>query len=1072
MGCSEKSIKAANGIHGVEFRFNSLFLGKRMCMERKGSTALPVKAQYQEPMLPTAIDRKEPMLKGMVPLKYALWMALLGAVLVLGSCRSTPIEESWAYEMDMGDEMPHGTMKLKREGGSDQITLISLDWGTFELENVAMDASALSGDLELFGDSARLEGSFRDTVFSGTMKIDDEVFPFVARRQTQEPFEIDRSHIAYVLSEADLAESESDIDHSGIIAATDREGYRRGERIYSNNCINCHGNEEVEGSIPLSTKFWEQPLKAGSDAFSMYQTISRGTGAMPPQPLLTPREKYDVISYIRHRYIRENASETYVPNTPGYLAGLPKGTSRGPETKPYQPWADMDYGNFLINTYELVDEETGPERYHSPGPAPYPDEDYSKNNFAYKGIAVRLDKGEGGIAKGRAWMLFDHDLMRVAGGWTGEGFIDWDGILLNDKHETYPRTVGKLHFETPVGPGWANPETGSFEDPRFKARDGRAFGPLPKNWADYKGLYHHGEKIIISYSVGKAKILEKLGMEEHDGATVFTRTLNIGPSNALLKMRVAPEGNKVALSGSGAVLVEKDGHILLQVQQGTAAKLKLFIADASVADLSGFAKTSAAPESLAQYTSEAGPAHYPEKIKTTVTTGTEEGLFAVDQLTPPFDNPWACRMKLSGIDFMEDTDKAVACATDGDIWLISGLTKGGGELSWQRIGSGLFQPLGIKVLDDKVYVICRDQLVLLRDFDGDNETDFYESFNHDHQVTDHFHEFAMGLQADGAGNLYYAKSGRHAREALIPQHGTLLKVSKDGSRTDIIAKGFRAANGVCINPDGSFLVTDQQGFWNPMNRINWVDGKGKFYGNMWGYDPPRDSTRVAMEQPMVWVDMQFDRSPSELLWVDSKKWGPLNGSLLSFSYGYGKIQLVPHEKINNQVQGGVIDLPGVKFLTGVMRGRFNSGDGQLYACGMSAWGTNQMLRGGGLYRVRYTGKPMTLPIDLKTTVSAVHLGFALPLDAQGAETVENYEIKTWNLVRSSKYGSDRYDEQTLSISKAEIRPDGKTVKLHVKDIKPVDVMTITYDLKDTVGNPVQGTLQNTIHQLGPESGAL
>ncbi|CAN0507734.1 unnamed protein product, partial [Laminaria digitata] len=557
----------------------------------------------------------------------------------------------------------------------------------------------------------------------------------------------------------------------------------------------------------------------------------------------------------------------------------------------------MNYGNFFINTYELADAKTGIERYHSPGPSPFPDENYLKNNFAYKGIAVRLDKGEGGISKGNAWMIFDHDLMRVAGGWTGNGFIDWNGILLNDKHETYPRTIGKLHFETPVGPGWANPETGSFEDPRFRARDGRAFGPLPKRWANYKGLYHYEDDVIISYSVGKANVLEKLGLEYHDRDTVFTRTLDISPSSSLLKMRVAPNNLNVQIIGSGASLSKEDGYVMLNVEKQKAVNVKLYIADTDVDDYLNLETVKIAVESLQKYTSETGPPHYPEILKSTISKGSDQGAFAVDQLTPPFENPWACRMKLSGIDFMKDANKAVACATDGDIWLISGLTDDTGELTWQRIGSGLFQPLGIKVLNDEIYVICRDQLVLLRDFNGDNETDFYESFNHDHQVTDHFHEFAMGLQADREGNLYYAKSGRHAREALVPQHGTLLKVSKDGSKTDIIATGFRAANGVCINPDGSFLVTDQQGYWNPMNRINWVDGNGKFYGNMWGYNPPKDSTRVAMEQPMVWVDMEFDRSPSELLWVDSEKWGSLNGSLLSFSYGFGKIQLVLNEKV-------------------------------------------------------------------------------------------------------------------------------------------------------------------------------
>ncbi len=989
-------------------------------------------------------------------------------VLLLSSCKQASQQDVWDYEIDFGDYQSQGIMRFNDSNSARELSLVSIDEGTFTFENIDITAEQLDGDFTLYGKPAHLNGFFEQSAFSGIIKLEEEEFTIRAIRQSTVPISIDRSQITYILSKDDLAELESDIDHAGIISDADREGYKRGERIYSSNCINCHGNEEIEGSIPLSTKFWQQDLKAGSDAFSMYQTISRGFGSMPPQPVLTPQEKYDVISYVRHKYIKDREKEDFIASTPGYLDGLPNGNSRGPETKPYQPWADMNYGNFFINTYELVDEKTGIERYHSPGPSPFPDENYLKNNFAYKGIAVRLDKGEGGVSKGKAWMMFDHDLMRIAGGWTGNGFIDWNGILLNDKHETYPRTIGKLHFETPVGPGWANPETGSFEDPRFRARDGRAFGPLPKKWANYKGLYHYEDEVIISYAVGKANVLEKLGVEYHGKDTVFTRTLDISSSGSLLKMKVAPENLNVQIIGFGASLSNEDGFVMLNVEKAKAVNVKLYIADTAVEDYLNLETAKIAPEALKKYTSETGSPHYPEILKSYITKGSGEGAFAVDLLTPPFENPWYSRMKLSGVDFMNDSNKAVACTTDGDIWLITGVTNDSGELSWQRIGSGLFQPLGIKVLDEKIYVICRDQLVLLRDFNGDMETDFYESFNHDHQVTDHFHEFAMGLQADKEGNLYYAKSGRHAREALIPQHGTLLKVSKDGSKTDIIATGFRAANGVCINPDGSFLVTDQQGYWNPMNRINWVDGKGKFYGNMWGYNPPKDSTRVAMEQPMVWLDMDFDRSPSELLWVDSEKWGPLNGSLLSFSYGFGKIQLVLNEKVKGQMQGGIIDLPGIKFLTGVMRGRFNPGDGHLYACGMSAWGTNQMLRGGGMYRIRYTGKPITTPVGLKTTTSGITLQFDSKLDSQKATDINSYVVKTWNLKRSKKYGSDRYNMQTLPITKVEIQKDDKTVKLFLKDIQPVDAMTISYDILNTNHLPLQGTVQSTIHNLGSD----
>ncbi len=883
-------------------------------------------------------------------------------VVLLFGCEEAVQHGPYEYEVDFGDVTSQGSLRLKKEGNAYKGSLVSFDWGTIDMGLVKISKDSLWAGFELFDETTHLTGRFDGNLFKGSLHIAEDAYPFKAQEAPTEMVVIDRSNIKYTLAQDELPAVEKDIDHAGFLADEDLEAYKRGGRIYSSNCVNCHGTPEVQGSIPSSLKFWEQPFKAGSDAYSMYQTVSRGYGFMPPQPILTPQQKYDVITYIRREYVLKNPKETYIKNTPGYLAGLPKGSTRGPETQPYHPWSDMDYGDFFINTYELADAATGIPRYHSPGPVPFPDEDYSKNNFAYKGIAVRLDKGPGGVSKGNAWMLFDHDLLRVAGGWTGNGFIDWNGILLNDQHETYPRTIGELHFETPVGPGWANPETGSFEDPRFTARDGRKFGPLPKKWANYKGLYHVNEHIIIAYTVGKSDVLEQLGMAAMGTDTLFTRTLDISASTSSLKMRVAPMTHKVALSGQGAHLLEEAGSVMLQVEKGKAARVQLFIGDPSVSasELDAFAKASAPPEALNQYTIGGGKAHYPEKLTSEITIGAPDGVLAVDQLPPPFENPWASRMKLSGIDFMSDSNIGVACTTDGDIWRISGLTDGSKELTWQRIGAGLFQPLGIKVLNDKIYVICRDQLVLLHDFNGDQETDFYESFNHDHQVTDHFHEFAMGLQADAEGNLYYAKSGRHAREALIPQHGTLLKVSKDGSKTEIIATGFRAANGVCINPDGSFLVTDQQGYWNPMNRINWIEGKGNFYGNMWGYNPPKDSTATGMKPPMVWVDMEFDRSPSELLWVDSKQWGPLDGGLLSFSYGYGKIQLVLHEKINGQVQGGVIDLPGIKFLTGVMRGRFNPGDGQLYACGMSAWGTDQLLRGGGLYRVRYTGKT---PVD-------------------------------------------------------------------------------------------------------------
>ena len=335
--------------------------------------------------------------------------------------------------------------------------------------------------------------------------------------------------MGFILQESDLPEYEKDIDHKGLLTALgDRhdESIRTGEHIYNNICFNCHGNPEQVGSIPTAFKFWEDKFKVGKDPYSIYQTLTRGYGSMPPQVNLTPVEKYDIINYLRETYLQKDSSERYFEIDSTYLASLPSGTTTGPAPKEFKPWAEMDYGNFLINTYELVG-LNAPERERSSGPSPLPDENLNKANFAYKGIAVRLNPGEGGVAAGDAWMMFDHDLMRVAGAWTGEGFIDWQAILFNGSHNISPRTSGDLHFENPVAPAWANPNSGKFDDPRFTARDKRKFGPLPREWAHYKGLYQYRDRVIISYTVGKAEVLETFGLETLDGQTVFTRTLNI-----------------------------------------------------------------------------------------------------------------------------------------------------------------------------------------------------------------------------------------------------------------------------------------------------------------------------------------------------------------------------------------------------------------------------------------------------------------------------------------------------------------------------------------------------------------
>ena len=62
----------------------------------------------------------------------------------------------------------------------------------------------------------------------------------------------------------------------------------------------------------------------------------------------------------------------------------------------------------------------------------------------------------------------------------------------------------------------------------MRGRDDRPYGPLPREWARYRGLYHHEHRTIIAYTVGETDVLEMPGIATA-AAPLFTRTFNLGP---------------------------------------------------------------------------------------------------------------------------------------------------------------------------------------------------------------------------------------------------------------------------------------------------------------------------------------------------------------------------------------------------------------------------------------------------------------------------------------------------------------------------------------------------------------
>ena len=490
----------------------------------------------------------------------------------------------------------------------------------------------------------------------------------------------------------------------------------------------------------------------------------------------------------------------------------------------------------------------------------------------------------------------------------------------------------------------------------------------------------------------------------------------------------------------------------------------------ALGDFAALAK-GASPAGDLRSLTQGGPARWPDKLVTQGKLGTPNGPYAVDTITAPDDNPWQSWLRFGGFDFFADSRRAAICTWNGDVWLVDGIDGNLETLTWQRIATGLFQPLGLKIVKDEIYVLGRDQITRLHDLNGDGETDFYENFNNDCMVSEHFHEFATDLKTDSQGNFWYIKCACHAVKATHPHHGTVMKLPPDGSKLEVVARGLRAVNGLGIGPNDEILCVDNQGHWMPGNRINWVK-PGGWYGNQFAWNP---DNRQTYDEPLCWMHNFVDRSGGTFIWVPDRRWGNLAGNILSISYGMGYLTMVLPEEVDGVMQGGVTRFP-MEFDTGVMRGVFHPVNGQLYTCGLYGWAGNKT-KSGGFYRVRYTGEPVNLANALHVASDGLVVGFTDPLAPASATDPGNYSLQVWNLRWSANYGSPdlklngQEGRDTWAVESATLAPDRRSVFLKVPEIQPVMQAHLVFNLRTANGAPLRNFVHHTIHKLGPRPGA-
>ncbi|WP_165788628.1 3-keto-disaccharide hydrolase [Rubritalea profundi] len=701
--------------------------------------------------------------------------------------------------------------------------------------------------------------------------------------------------------------------------------------------------------------------------------------------------------------------------------------------------------------------------------------------------------------------VFNADTFQLAGAWTNGGGAGFHGLPYQGGHGATPSWNEKLAlFAAKNQPGWANAD-GSFSDPR--ASDGQLpnLGSLPKDWAKFNGYYVADGKVVFSYSVGEASVLDSPDAVQIDATKVIVRQLELSKLSKAKELYIADSKGEVAVDASGTIakvngttfvasagakFSAKDGAIYLTISANKSEKsitLAVWTGKTApaevIAAVSKFAPLSASIKG-------GKPRYSTEKpIVTTGKVSTKKAPYVTDKITLPHDNPFGLKIRVGGFDFFEGGKSLAFSTWDGDLWKVTGIDEKLEKLEYQLIATGLHETLGLTIVDNTIYTVGNDQITKHHDLNGDGETDFFETFNNDWKINKGFHIFSFDLKTDAEGNFWFAqgspvRSGGRGFERISPTNGSIFKVSKEGSTLEQFASGFRSPNGIGVGPNGEITAGDNEGSFMPRCPIHWVTKdyfggvvdtyaqKEKLKSSIWGAKPEVNDVSE-MAKPLMWLPMDVDNSGGSQVWTTDERFGMPKDQLLHCSYGKSSVYRVFHETVNGQVQGGVTKVPFPALTSSALRARFNPADGQLFIGGLKGWQTNAAEL-GGIDRIRFTGAQHNTVTLVQAKEKGLLVHFNFELDGELAGDPESYSIKAANIKWSEVYGSKEYliDDATkqgwskLAVTAAKLQEDKKSVFLSIDNMQPMHELKLDVDVETKDLDEAIFPVWMTIHELG------
>ncbi len=439
----------------------------------------------------------------------------------------------------------------------------------------------------------------------------------------------------------------------------------------------------------------------------------------------------------------------------------------------------------------------------------------------------------------------------------------------------------------------------------------------------------------------------------------------------------------------------------------------------------------------------------PKRILKPLTKGRPGDGQPLADAHPSFDittiRPDAFHPRVGGIAWLADGRMAITTWDEiGAVWFVDGAQSGdAAKVKLTRFAAGLAEPLGLAVVDERIFVLQKQELTELMDTDHDGVCDRYRCVSQDWNVSPNFHEFAFGL-VEKDGWLYFNLAiaidpGGKSTRPQVAGRGSTLRVNIETGATETVAHGLRTPNGIGRGANGDIFIMDNQGDWLPSSKLLHLE-TGAFFGSRAVLEA--GAKDLAVTPPVVWLPQnEIGNSPSNPTAIPAS-FGPYAGQLCHGDVTHGGIKRDVLEVVDGVWQGCVIDW-SQGFEGGVNRTSFGP-DGAMYVGGIGSsgnWG-QEGKHGYGLQRAQFNSRVPFEILSMSARSNGFELEFTRPLAAGVGFEPENWVVEQWRYVPTAEYGGAKIDTETLVVRTVAISSDRKRVGLTIEGCRPDHVVAL------------------------------